>query len=92
MPKGDCKHCECNALGAIPSPDNGFVCEQPTGQCPCKDNVIGRQCDLCEDGFFNLASGLGCKECQCDPVGAINATCNMRTGQCFGREGVVGLR
>ncbi len=43
IPKGDCKPCECNPLGAIPSADNGFVCEQPTGQCPCKDNVIGRQ-------------------------------------------------
>jgi len=92
MPKGDCKPCACNLLGTIPAADGGYVCEQPTGQCPCKDNVIGRQCNVCKDGFFDLASGAGCQECMCDPVGALNATCDVRSGQCFCRDGVVGLR
>ncbi|ODN05380.1 Laminin subunit gamma-1 [Orchesella cincta] len=92
VPKGDCKHCECDRLGTIPTADGSYVCEQPTGECPCKENVIGRQCNMCQDGFYDLASGLGCKECDCDPIGSDNATCDVRTGQCHCREGVVGLR
>ena len=92
LPKGDCKFCECNSLGTIPTPEGTFVCEQPTGQCPCKDNVIGRQCDTCADGFYDLASGEGCKDCGCDPIGSVNASCNVRNGQCNCRPGVVGLR
>ena len=33
------------------------VCEQDRGQCTCKSHVIGRQCDECEAGFWNLTSG-----------------------------------
>ena len=38
--------CNCDPDGST-SP----ICEKSDGQCPCKDNVGGRQCDACEDGF-----------------------------------------
>jgi len=92
LPKGDCKNCECNALGTVPTEDNKLICEEPTGKCPCKDNVIGRQCNACQDGYYDLASGTGCQLCMCDAVGSLNINCDVRSGHCNCREGVVGLR
>ena len=37
------------------------------GQCPCRDNVRGRACDECTDGFFNLTAG--CQSCNCNTDG-----------------------
>jgi len=54
--------------------------------------VVGRNCDVCEDGFYNLQSGQGCQTCGCDPIGSYNQTCDIFTGQCFCRPGVTGLR
>jgi laminin, alpha 3/5 len=30
----------------------GYDCGKIGGQCPCKPNVIGRQCTRCKPGFF----------------------------------------
>ena len=32
------------------------------GQCPCKDNVIGRQCTECKVGYYDYPN---CKPCNC---------------------------
>lgn len=63
-----------------------------SGQCQCKPHVTGRDCDRCAEGFFDLASGDGCRACNCDAVGSLNRTCDVETGQCHCRPGVVGLR
>jgi coxsackievirus/adenovirus receptor len=34
----------------------------------------------------------GCQPCNCDPVGALNHTCDLYTGQCQCRPGVTGQR
>ena len=66
------------------------------GQCRCKTNVIGTQCDVCRDGFFALSSAnpQGCSSCNCDTDGTVMAsvTCNTITGQCQCKENVVGLK
>jgi len=57
IPKGDCKQCQCNRDG---TQETGFgppVCDQLSGQCQCKIHVTGRNCDRCEDGFYDIISG-----------------------------------
>ncbi|XP_013780127.1 laminin subunit gamma-1-like isoform X1 [Limulus polyphemus] len=94
VPKGDCKACNCYPPGTLlEAVDNGILtCDLGSGRCHCKPHVTGRQCDLCDDGYWNLDSGNGCELCNCDPIGAFNRTCNVRTGQCFCRPGITGKR
>ncbi|PSN35327.1 Laminin subunit gamma-1, partial [Blattella germanica] len=92
IPKGDCKQCQCYHAG---TQETGFgppVCDQLTGQCHCKPHVVGKNCDRCEDGYYNIISGEGCHPCNCDPVGSLNHTCDLYTGQCQCRPGVTGQR
>ncbi|UYV66192.1 LAMC3 [Cordylochernes scorpioides] len=84
-----CAACECFPAGT--QSDDG-LCEEVTGQCPCKEHVSGRRCDRCQEGYYGLHSGEGCRACNCDAVGALNASCDVYTGQCHCRTGVTGLR
>lgn len=52
----------------------------------------GKHCDICVEGYWNLASGEGCESCNCDPTGSLDHTCNIATGQCKCRPGVFGLK
>ncbi|KAJ7382943.1 hypothetical protein OS493_031719 [Desmophyllum pertusum] len=69
----NCTECVCNSNGTDP----GFIdtCNYETGQCKCLPNVVGTQCDMCADGFWNLGSGAGCNKCDCCG-GSTQATCN----------------
>jgi laminin gamma 1 len=84
-----CYACDCNSLGTI---NGSLECDVLTGQCKCKPNVIGNQCNQCEETYWNISSQNGCDKCNCDPLGSINMTCNMKTGQCFCKQGVSGIR
>ncbi|XP_056648982.1 laminin subunit gamma-1-like isoform X1 [Diorhabda sublineata] len=92
QPKGDCKRCECDLPGTETDLRGAAICDQTTGTCQCKNHVIGRNCDKCEDGYFNLLSGHGCQNCNCDTIGSINQTCDGTTGKCYCRAGITGLR
>lgn len=46
-----CKACKCHPVGAL-----GRICNQTTGQCPCKDGVIGRTCNRCHSDYDQTAS------------------------------------
>ncbi|XP_067003262.1 laminin subunit gamma-1 [Anabrus simplex] len=92
LPKGDCKPCQCYHAGTVESGFGPPVCDQLTGQCQCKPHVLGKNCDRCEDGFYNIFSGEGCHACKCDPTGSLNQTCDVSTGQCHCRPGITGLR
>ncbi|KAI3378928.1 hypothetical protein SNEBB_010582 [Seison nebaliae] len=96
-----CFPCNCHHLGTkndsiiYPVHQNGLIdCEITTGQCLCRPNVLGLQCDQCLDGYYNLHSPDvdGCQACDCDVTGSLNGTCDMYTGQCHCRERVTGRR
>lgn len=53
-----CKPCDCDDSGS-----KGFQCDQ-NGQCPCNDNVEGRQCNRCKENKYDRHQGcLNCPEC-----------------------------
>ncbi|XP_037977855.2 laminin subunit gamma-1 [Plutella xylostella] len=88
--KGDCKPCGCHELGTIESKEGPPECDGLTGYCSCRPHVIGRNCDKCEDGYYDINSGEGCKACDCNLEGAYNSTCNAYTGQCYCKPGITG--
>lgn len=92
LPHGNCETCSCFPQGTEQTDSGVSICEQLTGNCRCKANVIGRHCNECQSGYFNIRSGNGCESCNCDPVGAYNASCERYSGQCFCKPGVTGVR
>lgn len=53
--------CQCHPIGAL-----GKICNQTTGQCPCKDGVTGKQCNRCARGYQQSRSPIApcIRECQ----------------------------
>ena len=79
--------CECNLTGSL-----NTTCDQFTGNCFCKPNIIGNKCDLCEPGSYQADpnSLQSCVRCNCNLGGAFTNQCDMFTGQCNCRQGVGG--
>ncbi|XP_028517047.1 netrin-1 [Exaiptasia diaphana] len=48
-----CKLCNCHPHGS-----RGRVCDQSTGQCPCKEGVRGRTCTKCAPGYARTKSNI----------------------------------
>ena len=46
--------CECNMIGS-----QNDVCNLGDGQCECKTNYAGRQCDECQKGYYSYSSCYG---------------------------------
>ncbi|EYC00933.1 hypothetical protein Y032_0112g342 [Ancylostoma ceylanicum] len=80
-----CKPCGCHHVGAE-SPQ----CSNVDGECSCKENYIGKQCDRCVDGHGDIENG--CPACECDIVGSIGDQCDAVSGQCTCKQGVFGKR
>lgn len=85
LSEAKCSACECHPQGSKSS-----ACDLTTGQCDCKPNVIGRQCDQCKNRYWNLSSDNGCVDCRCDPLGSVSLVCDKETGACRCRPGVTG--
>lgn len=84
-----CEPCSCNQLGTV----GNLGCDFKTGECVCKRNVEGRDCNKCVPEFWGLGSEEeGCKPCDCDEGGAYNNSCNVISGQCPCRPHVTGRR
>ncbi|XP_074521304.1 laminin subunit beta-4 [Halichoeres trimaculatus] len=80
-----CKECSCDRRGTlvVECPlGSPCVCDQRTGQCPCRTGAGGVLCDSCEDGFWNLDGPAGCQPCNCDSANSESNTCDKVTGQC----------
>nr|XP_054769842.1 laminin subunit beta-1-like [Lytechinus pictus] len=84
-----CQECDCDSVGTI---GNINLCNKTTGECICKDNVMGTRCDQCQTGTFNLdpSNPKGCTSCDCDPGAAISGSCDPDTGACTCRPNVIG--
>lgn len=54
--------CFCDFMGSTELECNTFG-----GQCPCKENVIGRTCTSCRTGYYGFPN---CRPCHC-PATAI---------------------
>jgi hypothetical protein len=79
--------CRCNPYGST-----GRTCHRNTGNCFCRANVMGRACDRCTDGFWNLETGTGCQSCDCNAGGSRDGNCSAYTGQCNCKTGVSGTK
>ncbi|XP_036374630.1 laminin subunit alpha-1-like, partial [Megalops cyprinoides] len=54
-----CERCNCSRDGSINT--------DPCAECVCKENVVGVNCHLCKQGYYNLqaANPQGCTGCFC---------------------------
>ncbi|KAM9016840.1 usherin [Ara ararauna] len=88
-----CKPCDCYATG---TKNKSLQCDSIGGQCHCKRHVSGRQCNQCQEGFYNLQQSNpdGCSPCNCNTSGTVNGdiTCHQNSGQCKCKANVIGLR
>ncbi|XP_065337904.1 laminin subunit alpha [Cloeon dipterum] len=70
--------CNCDFSGST-----SFECDSFGGQCPCRENVIGRRCEACKTGYYGFPE---CKPCDCPST----ALCDVNTGACICPHNVVG--
>ena len=58
-----CSSCGCDPAGA----QSGSMCDPVTGECMCKEYVMGDTCDACIGGFEMLDAGnpFGCSAGKC---------------------------
>ena len=48
--------CECNEEGSV-----GIECDENSGKCTCKENVIGDKCTQCATEFWGFSDCQGMK-------------------------------
>uniref|UniRef100_UPI003AAB3FD0 laminin subunit beta-3 n=1 Tax=Centroberyx gerrardi TaxID=166262 RepID=UPI003AAB3FD0 len=80
-----CTKCSCSPDGSGSS-----VCDQVTGQCPCRPHFHGLTCEQCAQGYWKPIWARGCAPCGCDPTKSRSDTCEQWTGQCQCRTGFGG--
>uniref|UniRef100_A0A8C5D3E4 Basement membrane-specific heparan sulfate proteoglycan core protein n=1 Tax=Gadus morhua TaxID=8049 RepID=A0A8C5D3E4_GADMO len=80
----NCQPCQCHTNGSLSE-----ACHQETGQCQCREHVLGRQCDECMPQTHGLASGGSCVPCHCNSFGSKSFDCD-EAGQCRCQPGVAG--
>ncbi|KAI1897462.1 hypothetical protein AGOR_G00083530 [Albula goreensis] len=82
----NCQPCMCHSNGSVSE-----VCDQQTGQCQCRQHVVGRQCDECMASTYNMQPARGCVPCNCNSFGSKSFDCD-EAGQCRCQPGVMGQK
>ncbi|XP_010705705.1 laminin subunit alpha-2-like [Meleagris gallopavo] len=82
----NCQPCHCHVNGSISE-----ICDSQTGQCECKPNVIGRQCDMCKPSYFWAPDKRFCIPCGCSALGSMSLQCDM-SGRCICKSRFTGKR
>nr|XP_014348008.1 PREDICTED: laminin subunit alpha-2 isoform X3 [Latimeria chalumnae] len=80
----NCQPCQCNTNGSLSE-----VCNQETGQCKCKSNVVGKQCEECMPNCWWDSEKQVCMPCNCSPTGSMSPRCDMM-GRCICKPGFIG--
>ncbi|CAJ1078287.1 laminin subunit alpha-2 isoform X2 [Xyrichtys novacula] len=80
----NCQPCQCHTNGSVSE-----VCNKETGQCECRENVVGRQCDECMAQTHGITTGGVCVPCHCNSFGSKSFDCD-ESGQCRCQPGVTG--
>lgn len=75
--------CDCDPTGS-----KSFECSSLGGQCECKANVVGRQCNTCAPGTYGFGPE-GCLACDCNSL-ALDNFCDAQSGQCKCRANTYG--
>ena len=62
--RGGCTDCACSGVGIRSSSND---CDTVTGQCPCINNAVTRNCAECPSGFFETDGSIRevCVKCVC---------------------------
>uniref|UniRef100_A0A1I8IYH5 Laminin EGF-like domain-containing protein n=1 Tax=Macrostomum lignano TaxID=282301 RepID=A0A1I8IYH5_9PLAT len=66
---------KCNCSTQISSGE----CKDGYGECLCKKNFTGLNCELCAAGYTNPPA---CEPCDCNPVGTVAGRCDSADGRC----------
>ncbi|XP_048106035.1 laminin subunit alpha-2 isoform X4 [Alosa alosa] len=80
----NCQPCQCH-----PNASRSEVCDKETGQCQCKQHVVGRKCDECMPNYWWNTEQRQCRACGCSRRGSMSQRCDAE-GRCICRPGFVG--
>ncbi|XP_070555377.1 laminin subunit alpha-like [Ptychodera flava] len=77
-----CQPCDCDYFYSTGS------CAEETGQCECRPEYAGVNCDRCADGYYGYPA---CRPCDCHRNGTRDGVCQVGGGQCPCKPNYVGL-
>ena len=72
------KGCACSTSGSLST-----ICDANSGNCTCRPNYTGTQCDRCTEGHYGFPN---CFPCDCNAEGSLEGrlnNCDSVDGQCF---------